>query len=251
MASIIVAIALAIGALSAAAGAVDVGMPVSWTPRFSISPTKLSRKHPTHVTMLASGQYRITDGFHVPALREFELEGDRHLALDLKDVPVCSSGGREPRESIEEVCREALVGAGRVTVEIAFPETRLLWTPGKLRLYNDGRSDDGWRLVAVATVTVPTPSEIVIPITIRKIDDERFGWRASAEVPKITGGSGSIYGYSLRIGKRFLRVTCGDGRFEMRATSTFVDGEKITGRTVQTCTMTEPHLRRRSASSRK
>lgn len=235
MASIVVVIVLGVSVAAATAGGVDIGMPVSWTPRFAISPTKLSRTHPTHVTMLASGQYRTTDDSHVPALREFELEGDRHLALDLKDVPVCSSGGREPRESIEEVCRDALVGAGRVTVEIAFPETRLLWTPGKLRLYNDGRSDDGWRLVAVATVTVPTPSEIVIPITIRKIDDERFGWRASAEVPKIAGGSGSIYGYSLRIRKRFLRAICGNGRFEMRATSTFVDGEKLTGRTVQTC----------------
>jgi hypothetical protein len=77
----------------------------------------------------------------------------------------------------------------------------------------------------------------VIPITIRKIDDERFGWRASAEVPKIAGGAGSIYGYSLRIGKRFLRATCGDGRLELRAASTFVDGEKVTGRTVQACSV--------------
>jgi hypothetical protein len=244
VASIVAVIALAVGALSAAAGAVDLGMPVSWTPRFAISPTKLSRTHPTHVTMSASGQYRTTDGFHVPALREFELEGDRGLALDLKGVPVCSSGGRELRETIEEVCREALVGAGRVTVEIAFPESRLLWTPAKLRLYNDGRSDDGWQLVAVVTVTVPTPAEVVIPITIRKIDDKRFGWRASAEVPKIAGGAGSIYGYSLRIGKRFLRATCADGRLEIRATSTFVDGEKLTGRTVQSCAVSEPHVRK-------
>lgn len=244
VASIVVAIALGGGVAAATAGGVDVGMPVSWTPRFTISPTKLSRTHPTPVTMLESGQYRTTDGSRVPALRELALEGDRHLALDLKGVPVCKGrSGRDGRMGIEEQCRDALLGSGKLIVEIAFPESALLWTSSKLHLYNGGRSDDGWRLLALATLTVPTPSELVIPITIRKIDDERFGWRASAEVPKIAGGSGSIYGYSLRIGKRFLGATCGNGRLEMRATSTFADGEKIIGRTVQPCAVAEPDVR--------
>jgi hypothetical protein len=248
-ASIVVVIALGVGVVAATAGGVDIGMPVSWSPRFTISPTKLSRTHPTHVTMLASGQYRTTDGSHVPALRELELEGDRHLAFDLKEVPVCSGGGRESRGRIEEDCRDALVGGGKVTIEISDPESRLMWVRGRLSLYNGGGTKDVRRLYAHADLP-PRVRELVIPITIRKVDDERFGWRASAEVPKIAGGAGSIYGYSVRIGKRFLRATCADGRLELRATSTFVDGEKVTGRTVQTCSAAEPYVRRRSASSR-
>jgi len=237
--------AVAVLAASASAEApVDIGTPIVPTFHFGVAPTKLSRTHPTHVTMSESGQYRTTDGSHVPALRELELEGDRHLALDLKDVPVCRGrSGRDGRGGLEEQCRDALLGSGKLTAEIAFPESALQWTSGKLHLYNGGRGEDGWRLLALATLTVPTPSELIVPITIRKIDDGRFGWRASAAVPKIAGGSGSIYGYSLRISKRFLTATCRGGRLQLRALSSFADGSLLSGRAIQTCTVAEPDVR--------
>jgi len=96
------------------------------------------------------------------------------------------------------------------------------------------------RLLANASLPSPVAREVAIPITIRKVDEGRVGWIATAAVPKIANGAGSITGYSLRIGKRFLTASCGGGRLELRALSYFVDGTKLLQTRVRTCSAAAP-----------
>lgn len=233
---------VAISVATATAGAIDLGTPLYETPRFAISPSRLPGTQPAQVRMSASESYRISDGSHVPALEELEIKGDRHLALELDGASVCSLRGYDPRGSIEEQCRDALVGRGKLTVEVAFPEEPLLWVRGRLSLYNGGRTEHGRRLVAAAFLSAPVTAELTIPFLVEKLDKGRFGWRAKAKVPKIAGNSGSIFGYSMRIGKRFLRATCADGRFEFGTVSTFADGSQLFGRVTRPCSVAEPHV---------
>lgn len=210
---------------------------------FGVTPAKLSPTEPKPVRLTAHGGYRTDDGSHVPAVRELQVDVDRHLSLELEDVPVCSGSHYDYRGSIEDFCRDALIGRGKVTVEIAFPEEPMMWVQGTLNLYNGGRKPDGRYLIAYAFLSAPITGALLLPITIRRIDSGRFGWRVTAEVPKIAGGSGSIFGYSVRIGKRFLSATCA-GQFEIRTVSTFIDGTSLSERVVRPCAVPEPHVRK-------
>lgn len=236
-------VVLGTGLASTSAGAIDLGIPPLWKPGFAVSPTTLSRKQPTPVRMLASGQYRSKEGTHLPALRELEIKGDRNLDLNLEDVPVCGGGGRDGRGDVEESCRDALIGSGRATVEIAFPEEPMTWVQGKLRVYNGGGTKAKRRLYAHVYLPAPVTAEIVVPLLLGKIGEGHFGWRLTAEVPKIAGGAGSIFGYSVRIGRRFLTATCPDGSLEFAVTSNFEDGELLSGRVIEDCTVAKAHVR--------
>src|SRR5690349_2475432 len=114
---------------------------------------------------------------------------------------------------------------------------------GDLTLYNMGHSGKERHLLASAFIPAPVTGEIPNPIQVRRIDKGRFGWMATATVPKIAGGSGSITGYSMRIGKRFLTATCGDGRLQLRATSTFVDGTRLVEGSIRACAVAEADAR--------
>jgi hypothetical protein len=112
-----------------------------------------------------------------------------------------------------------------------------------LTLYNAGHKGKERRLLADAFPPAPVSGEIPTPIAIRKIDKGRFGWRATATVSKIAGGAGSITGYAVRTGKRFLTATCGDGRLQLRAVSTFVDGTRLVENSIRTCAVAEADAR--------
>jgi hypothetical protein len=236
-------VAVAVAAASASAGGIDIGTPWVLTFHFGVSPTKLSRKPPTQVRVSLSGTYKTADDSHVPALRELQLEGDRHLAFDLKEAPVCSGGHYDYRGALEDFCGDAVIGHGKLTVEVEFPEEPPRTVTGDLSLYNGGRKGNVRRLLANATLPSSVAREVSIPITIRKVDEGRVGWIATAAVPKIAGGAGSITAYSLRIGRRFLTANCGGGRLELRALSYFVDGTKLLQTGIRTCAVTEPHVR--------
>jgi hypothetical protein len=179
----------------------------------------------------------------VPALRELIFEGDRHLAFHLKRVPACSGGLYDYRGAFEDACGDTVIGHGKLTVEVEYPEGPPQTMTGDLSLYNGGPKGKALRLLAHAVLPSAVAREVAIPITIRKVDEGRVGWVATAAVPKIAGGAGSITAYSLRIGKRFLTATCRGGRVELRALSYLADGTKLLQSAVRTCTMAEPDVR--------
>jgi hypothetical protein len=117
-------VVLAVGVASTPSGAIDVGLPLLTTLRFEGSPTKLPRTKPAPVRASVSGTYATRGDTHLPALRELKLEGDEHLALDLKGEPLCSGGHYAYKGALEDACRDAVIGRGELTVEDAFPESR-------------------------------------------------------------------------------------------------------------------------------
>jgi hypothetical protein len=207
---------------------------------FGVTPSKLSAKKPTPARMSISWNGRLDDESPVPALRRLKIEADRNLDLDLAGVPVCRFGPHyDIRPSdIEERCRDAAVGHGRVGVEVRFPEEPAVSTSGKLTVYNLGRKAGGVDLLAHFFLSAPVVAEIVFPIKVRRAAG-RYGWKAQATIPKIAGGSGSITDYSLRIGRRVLCATCPDGKLLLRATSVFLDGTVRRETAIRTCTVAE------------
>jgi hypothetical protein len=120
---------VALGAAAVTAGAVEIRTLPS-TFNFEIYPRKVSRTQPTHVRMSLTGRYETSDGSHLPALREMKLEGDKHLALDLKGVPKCVGVHSDYRGWLEDFCSDAVIGRGELTTEVAFPEEPMMTVTG-------------------------------------------------------------------------------------------------------------------------
>jgi hypothetical protein len=239
-----VVLVLAAGGGAGAAGAIEIGQPLHTSFRFRADPKKLSRSKRTPVRISIAGRNWTDDGSHVPAAREIELALDRHFALDVEGVPVCKGGSRQVRGATLEGCEDALVGRGTIEAEVAYPEEPMTTVTGSLRIYNRGRKPGGADLAGRAYFTAPITGVLLIPIEVRRsADGGRYGWRAHLEIPKMAGGYGSIVGYSARIYKRIFSATCGDGSLQVRAGSTFVDGEFLASTERRPCAVAEADSR--------
>jgi len=142
-----------------------------------------------------------SDGTHPSALREVTIDLDRNLLISAEGLSICNPGGREA--SIRKACANSIVGGGKADFEIAFPEASPIQSASKLTVYNGGVKGGVTTLYAVASVNVPAPRTIAIPLEFEKIHKGRYGLHAVAKVPVIAGGSGSLLDFRLRIKRSF------------------------------------------------
>jgi hypothetical protein len=190
----------------------------------SIAPRALAKSKPTPISLRASTSVSAENGSHPPALKEFELEVDRHARLNLGGIPACHSGGRE---TVRKACREALVGKGVIDIGIQFPETTTPDQHEEVFIYNGETEKGARKLFLWSEISIPRPTAIVIPVTI-KADRGRFGLKAVGSVPKIAGGSGWIDRLELRFHRGIFSATYPrDGTFDLRESTVFVDGTRL------------------------
>lgn len=178
--------------------------------------------------------FKNSDGSHPPALKEFEIEEDRHLRLNLEGIPVCSRGTVESPPP-QQRCREALIGTGKLVINIKFPEQEPIVTHAKVFAFNAGMRDGGRALMLSAYVTVPTPATIVISVEVKKIDSGPYGLNLVGAVPKIAGGSGSVTYLGMRFRKGIFSAACPDRSLSTQFTATFVEGSRLGGGVARVC----------------
>jgi len=138
---------------------------------------------------------------HPPALKELVLTADRRVTVDATGIPTCTGGGRDSRlgiEGMETLCGPAIIGAGRIAVDVAFPESTPIRRSSKLLLINRGVSAGTTTWYLYSYFTAPITAEVVFSVEIRK---HRDGTRAVVRVPKIAGGYGSVVSFRLRIAR--------------------------------------------------
>lgn len=191
--------------------------------RADISPRALGKSKPTPISLRASTSVHSTGYGRPPALEEFELEVDRHARLNLGGIPVCHP---QHEATVQEECREALVGKGTIDVAFQFPETASIEQHEEVFAYYGGVRKGTRTLFLWTEISIPTPAAISIPVAI-KADHGRFGLKAVGSVPKIAGG----YGWIGRLGLRFRRGIFSathppDGTFDLRESTVFADGTR-------------------------
>jgi hypothetical protein len=205
----------------------------------AFAPKKLSKKKLTPISLTASAKIRTLDGTHVPALKKFVLETDKNGAIDVKGLPVCRAGKLQSQDTkhAEAICRKAIVGSGRATAEIAFPEQAPIPAKSKIIAFNGGFKRGVTTLFIHAYLTVPTPAAIVTTVKIKKIRHGRYGLKSVASIPKIAGGSGSVTDFNLTINKKgVLSAKCPDGKLQSHGTAMFSDGTRASAEIIRACT---------------
>lgn len=161
------------------------------------------------------GTIKTTDGTHPSAFRELVIDVDKDVKINTKGYPVCKAGQLEARDTTaaRRVCGETIIGEGKATAEIAFPEQAPIKVSSPLLILNGGESGGKVTLLLHAFITVPVPAAIVTRVTIER---QGTGVHAIAKIPVIAGGSGSALDFRFTLGKTYRYQRKMVGYFEAR-----------------------------------
>ena len=200
------------------------------------SPQRLSRSKQTPISSWVSMRFKNPESTHTPALKEFEIEEDRHLRLNLKGVPVCARGNAD-EPPMKQRCKKALIGSGEMDTYIFFPEGVPIVARSEATVYNAGIRSGVRIFFLDAVVTIPAPAEIITKVEVKHSDLGRYGLKLVGSVPKVAGGAGSVISLAWRFHKSIFSATCPpDRHLDTRFTSTLVDGTTLIGTVVRDCT---------------
>jgi len=213
------------------------------TANGGFTPKALSKTKQTPIELSAEGSVKEADGSHPPAAREVIIEGDKNAEVHVKGIPTCKSGQLQATttSAAMKACGPALIGEGTTTAQVAFAEQKPISVPSKLLLFNGGEKGGKITWYVHAYFSNPISGAIVTTVTITKHKNGRFGTLSVAKIPQITGGSGSITDFTLKIKKSVkginpISAKCSDGKLKVHVQAKFEDGTKAETEIVRACT---------------
>ncbi len=246
-----VTVALSVVGFASAAGegpvTVRVGN-IELTANGGFTPKALSKTKMEPIALRVEGKVKTVDGTHPPALKEVIIEGDKNAEVDAKGIPTCTSGKLQSRDTkaAEAACGPAIIGTGKTTVQVEFPEQKPILVNSKLLLINGGTSGGTTTWYVHAYFNAPITGAIVTTVKIKKKANGRYGTYSVASIPKIAGGAGSVVSFNLSIdknvkgsgGKTYHPVVakCTDGKLQVHAEGIFSDGTKAATEVIRGCT---------------
>jgi hypothetical protein len=161
------------------------------------------------------------DGSHPPAATEARFEFGKQFRIDLSGVPRCPAGPHFDIRTPESPCEEVKFATGKMKFEVAFPELEPLLVTGRAIAF---KTDDR-KMTILAYFPAPITGEVVIPVQLGRAPGRSvYGITATASIPKVAGGYGSLVYLGLRFRKGIFSVACPDRRLQSRVTNTFADG---------------------------
>jgi hypothetical protein len=211
---------------------------IEFEPDANVSPGALPRWKPATVAFSGHTSVSTSDGSHPPALREAVLEVDRDVAVDAEGLPACGYRQIASRDSegARQSCRKALVGQGEAVVELAYPENTPIPIRTEVGLFNGGVRDGVTVLLIHGYIPRPVAGAgaIVARVEMSKAPDGRYAWGARIEIPRISGGHGSLIELDVRMRRIFfvkgrkrsyLSARCPDGRLQIKVSRALFKNE--------------------------
>lgn len=212
------------------------------------TPTALPKHEDAPISLYGRGKLSTASGELPPVVKTIEIEFDRHGHVDTTGLPVCHAPQLQSTTVpvARRNCPGAIVGKGFGRAIVTFPEQKPIPVSSPLTIFNGPRKHGNPTVLAHAYTTVPVPTTFVVPIEIERINNGVYGYRTSADIPKIAGGAGHPIEGNLKIarkwtykGKRhsYVNARCETGRLQARAGVSFGDGTVLTGTFVKRCTV--------------
>lgn len=211
-----------------------------------VTPSKLPKKTPAPITLKVKGQIATADGAHVPALKTLALQFDKHGSIYTKGLATCTTAKLQSTLTAQAkaACGPALVGTGKVSAEIAFPEQAPFNASGPLLIFNGAPKGGKPVLIFHVHANVPAPTTFVTSGTISKASG-KYGTSTLIEIPTIVSGQGSLTSFEATIHKTWtykgqkkslLLASCPTGSLFAHGDFAFADGTKISGNIARPCT---------------
>jgi hypothetical protein len=210
------------------------------------TPTKLPQDRNAPIRLHGYGKVETTDGSPPTPLKKLVFEFDKHGAVETRGLPVCRKAQLENTDTkrAREACGDAIVGKGSGTAVVNFPEQKPIIATSPLTIFNGPPKNGNPTIFVHAYLEVGGPSTFIVPVTIQKIHDGRYGFKTEAEIPKIVNGYGTPQRGQLSIGRTwqykgktlsYANARCADGRLQAKAQLTFKDGTFLQGTVLKHC----------------
>jgi hypothetical protein len=244
-AAVLTVIALLAMGGAAAAIVLHAG-PIEVVGEGGFTPTTLPRHGTAPITIHGEGRIGTTDGSLPPILKKLTVWYDKHGAVVTKGLPYCTKGKLAATTSAtaRKVCAGSIVGEGRGTALIAFPEQKPFKASSPITIFNAAPHDGNPTVLAHAYLSVPAPTTYIVPVEIQRVHSGPFGFRTEATIPKIAGGAGIPLEGSLTIGKRwtwkgkrlsYVNAGCPSGKLQAKLETEFTEGAKLNGLILKHC----------------
>jgi hypothetical protein len=218
-----------------------------------IAPTKLPRKANAPISVRVDGTVRTLSGERPPALRLISIAINRGGRIETKGLPRCRRSQIEAgtSKSAMEACGDALVGTGRYSAGVTFPEQDAFPLEGKVLAFNS--KIDGQRaILAHVYGKQPFPNSRIFTFRIHR-SKGTYGTVLTASLPEQLNRSGFLKRIVLNLkrdyvyrGRKhsYLTAACGApagftvGVFPfVKVGMTFADGRKLASTLIRTCTV--------------
>jgi hypothetical protein len=209
-------------------------------------PTALPKNVDAPITLFGRGNISTASGEYPPVLDTIEFEFDKHGSVDTTGLPKCSAAKLQATTvpQARKLCPGAIVGEGRGTAVVLFPEQGPIKASSPITLFNGPRIGGDPSVLAHAHLTVPAPTTFIVPVRIETIHNGRYGYRVHAKIPKIAGGAGHPLSGSLTVGRKwtfkgkkhsYVNARCADGRLQAIGEFGFKDGTLMRGTFLSPC----------------
>lgn len=210
------------------------------------TPTALPRNVDAPITLFGRGRLSTISGEYPPILETIEFEFDKHGSVDTTGLPKCTAAKLQATTVpvARKLCPGAIVGKGRGSAVVLFPEQAPIPASSPITLFNGPRIGGDPSVLAHAHLTVPVSTTFIVPIRIETINNGRYGYRVLARIPKIAGGAGHPISGSIRVGRKwtfkgkkhsFVNARCADGRLQAIGEFGFKDGTRMKGTFLSPC----------------
>lgn len=209
-------------------------------------PETLPKNHDAPIEIYGGGKISTVSGELPPILDELNFEFDRHGSVQTRGLQVCTKGKLIATDvpAARRACGGAIVGKGRGSAVVKFPEQGPIPASSPITLFNGPKKHGNETILAHAHLDVPAPTTFIVPIEIKRINKGVYGYRTEAKIPKIAGGYGHPVSGAIKVGRKwthkgkrhsYINARCATGRLQARGEFTFKDGTVLTGTFLRPC----------------
>jgi hypothetical protein len=215
----------------------------------SVSPRSLPARANAPVAVESVTRIKTTNGSPPPTLKELVFVFDKNGSVNTKGLPTCTLA--KLAETTPEVarrrCAGAIVGEGVGHAEVDMPGQAAVEISSPLTFFNAPPVGGEPSLIVHAYETVPVPKAVLVPFSIERIHQGRYGFRVKIPVPEIAAGFGAATLAKATIGKTwkaggksvgYTNAHCNGGRLQVHGTIAFTDGGFFPGTLISPCHVT-------------
>jgi hypothetical protein len=243
----LLALALAIAAANASALVLEAGDLVL-NAEGGFAPTKLPKHEDAPIKIYGGGKASTKSGELPPIVDTLTIEFDRHGHVETNGLEVCTAGRLQATTVPEarKACPNAIVGKGKGSAIVAFPEQKPIPISSPSTLFNGPKKHGDDTILAHAYTTVPVPTTFIVPVVIEKISHGVYGYRTKAKIPKIAGGAGHPISGNITVDRKwtfkghkysYVNARCETGHLQAKVKVNFKDGTFLTGTFLKRCSV--------------
>lgn len=169
-----------------------------------VQPYKLPRSTTAPIAVAVSGHVAAVDGGVPDQLQGLRIMVNRHAILRSDGLPSCGLARIVATTSTTALrkCGSALIGSGRFSANIVFPEQGYYATQGRLLVFS-GHARGRPVIYAQIYSSHPFATSFVIPFAMRRVDRGPYGTELVAHLPDALGEWGYVDRIKLTLRREY------------------------------------------------